>query len=66
MPARRHPALGAGNTLDAVQAEYDALVAPIAADSGCTIDVRLKLVRDAYSIDPDTRSRSPSGAATRT
>jgi acetylornithine deacetylase/succinyl-diaminopimelate desuccinylase-like protein len=42
-----------GNTLAAVQTEYDALVAPIAAESGCTIDVRLKLVRDAYSIDPE-------------
>jgi acetylornithine deacetylase/succinyl-diaminopimelate desuccinylase-like protein len=42
-----------GNTLATVQAEYDALVAPIAAESGCTIDVELKLVRDAYSIDPE-------------
>jgi acetylornithine deacetylase len=42
-----------GNTLDAVQAEYDDVVAPIAAESGCAIDVRLKLVRDAYSIDPE-------------
>jgi acetylornithine deacetylase/succinyl-diaminopimelate desuccinylase-like protein len=42
-----------GNTLATVQAEYDALVAPIAAESGCTIDVQLKLVRDAYSIDPE-------------
>jgi acetylornithine deacetylase/succinyl-diaminopimelate desuccinylase-like protein len=42
-----------GNTLDTVQAEYDDLVAPIAAESGCAIDVRLKLVRDAYSIDPE-------------
>lgn len=42
-----------GNTLDAVRAEYEALVAPIAAASGCAIDVRLKLVRDAYSIDPE-------------
>ena len=41
-----------GNTLVAVQAEYDALVAPIAAESGCAIEVRLKLVRDAYAIDP--------------
>jgi acetylornithine deacetylase/succinyl-diaminopimelate desuccinylase-like protein len=41
-----------GNTLAAAQDEYDALVAPIAAESGCTIDVTLKLVRDAYSIDP--------------
>jgi acetylornithine deacetylase/succinyl-diaminopimelate desuccinylase-like protein len=42
-----------GNTLAAVQAEYDALVAPIAAESSCRIDVQLKLVRDAYSIDPE-------------
>jgi acetylornithine deacetylase len=42
-----------GNTLSAVQAEYDALVAPVAAECGCAIDVRLKLVRDAYSIDPE-------------
>ena len=42
-----------GNTLATVQAEYDALVAPIAAESGCTIDVELKLVRDAYAIDPE-------------
>lgn len=41
-----------GNTLAAVQAEYDELVAPIAAESGCTIDVHLELVREAYSIDP--------------
>lgn len=40
-----------GNNLAAVEEEYDALVAPIAAGSGCRIDVRLKLVRDAYSID---------------
>jgi acetylornithine deacetylase/succinyl-diaminopimelate desuccinylase-like protein len=42
-----------GNDLGTVQAEYDELVAPIAARSGCTIDVRLKLVRDAYSIDTE-------------
>jgi acetylornithine deacetylase len=42
-----------GNTLGAAQAEYDELVAPIAAESGCTIDVRLELVRDAYSVDPE-------------
>jgi acetylornithine deacetylase/succinyl-diaminopimelate desuccinylase-like protein len=41
-----------GNDLASVQAEYDELVAPIAAESGCAIDVRLKLVRDAYSVDP--------------
>jgi len=58
----RHPAScrlvgtrrwAAGNTLPAVQAEYDALVAPLAAETGCTIEVGLKLVRDAYSIDPE-------------
>jgi acetylornithine deacetylase/succinyl-diaminopimelate desuccinylase-like protein len=42
-----------GNTLAAVRADYDARLAPIAAESGCTIDVRLELVRDAYSIDPE-------------
>ena len=42
-----------GNDLAAVQAEYDALVAPIAAETGCAIDVHLKLVRDAYAIDVD-------------
>ena len=55
-----------GNTLAAVQAEYDALLAPIAAESGCTIDVQLKLVRDAYSIDPEhPLARRPRAAATR-
>ena len=42
-----------GNTLAGVQAEYDALLAPIAADSGCRVVAHLKLVRDAYSIDPE-------------
>jgi len=42
-----------GNSLAAVQEEYDALLVPIGASSGCTIAVELKLVRDAYSIDPD-------------
>jgi acetylornithine deacetylase/succinyl-diaminopimelate desuccinylase-like protein len=42
-----------GNTLATVQAEYDGLLAPIAAESGCRIEARLKLVRDAYSIDPE-------------
>jgi len=40
-----------GNDLARVQAEYDELVAPIAKESACAIDVRLELVRDAYSID---------------
>ncbi len=42
-----------GNTLATVQAEYDALLAPIAEESGCRIEARLELVRDAYSIDPE-------------
>ena len=42
-----------GSTLAAAQAEYDALLAPIAAETGCAIDVELKLVREAYSIDPE-------------
>jgi acetylornithine deacetylase/succinyl-diaminopimelate desuccinylase-like protein len=52
-----------GNDLAAVQAEYDELVAPIAAESGCTIDVRLKLVRDAYSIDTEHPLAVALGAA---
>ncbi len=42
-----------GSDLAAARAEFDALVAPIAAESGCAIDVDLKLVREAYSIDPE-------------
>ena len=42
-----------GNTLEAVEAEFLALLEPIAAESGCTIDLDLRLVRGAYEIDPD-------------
>ncbi|MEI7760242.1 MAG: M20 family metallopeptidase [Thermoleophilia bacterium] len=42
-----------GNTLDAVDAEYRALLAPIAEATGCSIDLDLQLVRGAYSIDPE-------------
>jgi acetylornithine deacetylase/succinyl-diaminopimelate desuccinylase-like protein len=41
-----------GNTLQAVDAELRALLAPIAAETGCEIDLDLRLVRDAYEIDP--------------
>lgn len=41
-----------GNTLPAVREEYEALLAPIAAETSCAIDLELKLVRDAYRIEP--------------
>ena len=44
-----------GNTLEAVEEEFRALLAPIAAESGCAIDLDLRLVRGAYRIDPDDR-----------
>ena len=40
-----------GNTLEAVEAEYRSLLDRIAAETGCTIELDLKLVRDAYSIE---------------
>ncbi len=42
-----------GNTLEQVDAEFRALLAPIAEETGCTIDLDLRLVRGAYSIDPE-------------
>jgi acetylornithine deacetylase/succinyl-diaminopimelate desuccinylase-like protein len=42
-----------GNTLAAVEGEYRALLDRVAAETGCTIELELKLVREAYSIDPD-------------
>ena len=42
-----------GNTLPAVEAEFQALLAPIAEETGCSIDLDLKLVRGTYSIDPE-------------
>ena len=42
-----------GNTLEAVEAEFLELLAPIAAETGCSIELDLKLVRGAYSIDPE-------------
>ena len=44
-----------GNTLATVEEEFRALLAPIAAESGCAIDLDLQLVRGAYEIDPEHR-----------
>jgi acetylornithine deacetylase/succinyl-diaminopimelate desuccinylase-like protein len=41
-----------GNTLPAAEVEFRALLEPIAEETGCSIDLELKLVRGAYSIDP--------------
>jgi acetylornithine deacetylase/succinyl-diaminopimelate desuccinylase-like protein len=41
-----------GNTLEAVEAEYRELLDRVAAETGCRIDLDLKLVRGAYEIDP--------------
>jgi acetylornithine deacetylase/succinyl-diaminopimelate desuccinylase-like protein len=40
-----------GTTLAAVEAEYRELLARVAAETGCAIDLDLKLVRGAYEID---------------
>ena len=42
-----------GNTLDAVDAEFRTLLEAIAAETGCDIDLDLRLVRGAYEIDFD-------------
>lgn len=42
-----------GNTLEAVEAEYRALLDRVADETGCDVDLELKLVRDAYEIDVD-------------
>jgi acetylornithine deacetylase/succinyl-diaminopimelate desuccinylase-like protein len=36
-----------------VEAEFQALLQPIAADTGCAVELDLRLVRGAYSIDPE-------------
>jgi acetylornithine deacetylase/succinyl-diaminopimelate desuccinylase-like protein len=41
-----------GNTFEQVEADFQALLAPIANESGCAIDLDLQLVRGAYEIDP--------------
>ena len=43
-----------GNTLGAVEAEFLELLAGVAAETGCSIDLDLRLVRGAYSIDPES------------
>ena len=42
-----------GNTLPAVEAEYRALLAGVAAETGATIELDLKLVRGAYGIEAE-------------
>ena len=42
-----------GNSLEAVDDEFRALLAEVAAESGCEIDLDLRLVRGEYSIDPE-------------
>ena len=42
-----------GTTLAQVEEEFLTLLEPIAAGSGCTIDLDLRLVRGPYEIDPD-------------
>ena len=42
-----------GNTLAAVEDEYRALLASVAAESGCEIELDLRLVRGEYGIDPE-------------
>ncbi len=42
-----------GTTLAQVEEEFLTLLDPIAAESGCTIDLDLRLVRGPYEIDPD-------------
>lgn len=41
-----------GNTLAAVEEEYRALLDRVAGETGCAIDLDLRLVREAYAIDP--------------
>ena len=42
-----------GNSLAAVEAEFRALLARVAEETGCTIELDLRLVREAYEIDPE-------------
>lgn len=44
-----------GNTYAAAEAEFRALLSPIAAESGCAIDLDLRISRDTYRIDPEHR-----------
>jgi acetylornithine deacetylase/succinyl-diaminopimelate desuccinylase-like protein len=42
-----------GNSLAAVDEEYRALLAQVAAETGCEIELDLRLVRGEYGIDPE-------------
>lgn len=44
-----------GKTLDEVRIEFDALLARVAAETGCAIDLDLRLVRDSYRVDPEEK-----------
>jgi acetylornithine deacetylase/succinyl-diaminopimelate desuccinylase-like protein len=44
-----------GKPLAEVREEYEALLAPLAAETGCTIELDLRLVRDSYRIDPEEK-----------
>jgi acetylornithine deacetylase/succinyl-diaminopimelate desuccinylase-like protein len=44
-----------GNTFAAAEAEFQSMLDPISAKSGCAIDLDLRISRDTYRIDPDDR-----------
>jgi acetylornithine deacetylase/succinyl-diaminopimelate desuccinylase-like protein len=44
-----------GKPLAEVREEYEALLAPLAAETGCAIELDLRLVRDSYRIDPEEK-----------
>jgi acetylornithine deacetylase/succinyl-diaminopimelate desuccinylase-like protein len=44
-----------GKPLAEVREEFEALLAPIAAETGCAIELDLRLVRDSYRIDPEEK-----------
>jgi acetylornithine deacetylase/succinyl-diaminopimelate desuccinylase len=44
-----------GGTFAAAEAEFRALLEPIAAESGCAINLDLRISRDTYRIDPEHR-----------
>ena len=49
-----------GNTFAQAETEFRALLEPIAAESGCAIDLDLPVSRGAYRIDPEHGSSSRS------
>jgi acetylornithine deacetylase/succinyl-diaminopimelate desuccinylase-like protein len=44
-----------GKALDEVRVEFEALLAGVVAETGCAIDLDLRLVRDSYRVDPEER-----------